>query len=98
MRGEQSRLRVGGHQDQASFIQQTSEPLARGVPFEVFQQIAQGVGHDVADEHAHGVASGILHRREHLNAEVHVAELACGGHSTEGFGDLVQIVNVNDAG
>jgi hypothetical protein len=35
--------------------------------------------------------------REHLDVEVHVAELACGDHPPEGFGDLIQVGNVNDA-
>ena len=57
------------------FIQQTSGLIAWGAPFEVLQQNAEGLVGMSADEYAYCIASGILHRREHLNAEVHVAEL-----------------------
>ena len=98
MQGEQSHLRLGGHQNQPPFIQQTSGLIPRGVPLEVFQQIPQWAGRDVPDENAYGVTSGILHRREHLDTKVHSGEPGCGGHPTEGIWNLVQVGNVDVAG
>ena len=84
MRRKQMGLRVGAHQHQARFVQQTRKLIARGSLFEILQQIEQLARHHIRDEHAHAAACAILHRREHLDIEEPVTQTAFGGGRARG--------------